>query len=99
MSLNHDGITASVYVAGVSVGCVNKQTKKWEGGFIRVPDHTLVMTITKRTPGKPDEVKVERPIETKRIFVEEAKQCRAAAPTRLSVLPHYLTFEFCKGEK
>ncbi|MGB8508891.1 MAG: hypothetical protein WCD76_10820 [Pyrinomonadaceae bacterium] len=73
MPLNHDGITASVYVAGVSVGCVNKQTKKWEVGFIRVPDHTLVMTIVKLTPGQRDTVVVERLIETKRIFVEADK--------------------------
>ena len=52
MPLNHDEAAATVTVTGVSLGCVNPDAKRWEVGFLRHPEHTLVMEVFKRTAGR-----------------------------------------------
>ncbi len=74
MPINHDDVTASVYVSGVSLGCVNPQTRKWEVCFIRDPKHRMVVEIIKYTPGEPDMICREASyIDPTRIIIEADK--------------------------
>ncbi|MET0626082.1 MAG: hypothetical protein ABW250_24320 [Pyrinomonadaceae bacterium] len=61
MPINHDEATASIYVTGLSLGCVNSHTKKWEVCFIDEPGHNLGMKVTKMTAAGEDERPAECP--------------------------------------
>lgn len=73
MPLDHDGATVSVHVTGVSLGCINDLTKKWEVGFVRKPDHTLNLEITRIRSGKSETVYGPVVIDPKRILIEAFK--------------------------
>ncbi|MET0647936.1 MAG: hypothetical protein ABW208_15070 [Pyrinomonadaceae bacterium] len=86
MPINHDEATASIHVTGLSLGCVNSHTKKWEVCFIGEPEHNLVMKVTKITAAgedeRPEACPDSRPIaHGSRIFIEATKP--AATSTTL----------------
>ena len=51
MPLDHTKATATVSVTGLSVGCFNPETRKWEVALIRHPRHILTINVTRRAEG------------------------------------------------
>ncbi len=50
MPLDHTGVTATVSVTGLALGCYNRATRNWEVALLRHPRHVLNIDVKTTTP-------------------------------------------------